>query len=69
VYEEFGLPREIGVAPGTVTTDSEVPVDAYAPHVVGDASGERFDYSDVVTPLPECLPSHKPHPRGGRALT
>ena len=58
VLEELGLPREISVAPGTETTDREVPVDAHAPHVVGDSASERFDASDVVTPLPECLPSH-----------
>ena len=28
VLEELGLPREISVAPGTETTDREVPVDA-----------------------------------------
>ena len=58
MLEEFGLPREISVAPGTETTDREVPVDADAPHVVGDSASERFDASYVFTPLPECLPSH-----------
>jgi len=38
-----------------------VPVDAHAPHVIGDAAGERFDASCVFTPLPECLPSHWRH--------
>ena len=38
VLEELGLPREISVAPGTETTDREVPVDAHAPHVVGDSA-------------------------------
>ena len=63
VLEELGLPREISVAPGTETTDREVPVDAHAPHVVGHSASERFDASDVVTPLLECLPSHWPHLR------
>ncbi len=58
VLEEFGLPREISVAPGAQTTDREVPVDAHAPHVVGDSASERFDASDVFPPLPECLPPH-----------
>jgi hypothetical protein len=57
VLEEFGLPREIGVAPGTETTDREAPVDAHAPHVVGDPAGERFDASCVFIPPTECLPS------------
>src|SRR5258708_19421837 len=64
VLEELGLPREISVAPGTETTDREVPVDAHAPHVVGDSASEWFDASYVFTPLPECLPSHCPHLRG-----
>jgi hypothetical protein len=59
--EEPGLPREISVSPGTETTDREVPVDPHAPHVVGDSASERFDASDVSTPLPECLPPHWPH--------
>src|SRR5262249_20864759 len=63
VLEELGLPREISVAPGTETTDREVPVDAHAPHVIGDSASERFDASDVFTPPPECLPSHWPHLR------
>jgi hypothetical protein len=56
--EELGFPREISVAPGTKTTDREVIVEAYAPHVVGDSAYERFDASNVVAPLLECLPSH-----------
>ena len=47
VLEELGLPREISVAPGTETTDREVPVDAHAPHVVGDSASEWFDASYV----------------------
>jgi hypothetical protein len=43
VVEELGLPREIGVAPGAEATDREAPVDAHAPHVVGDSTSERFD--------------------------
>src|SRR5262249_49162153 len=58
------LPREISVAPGTETSDGEVPVDAHAPHVVGDSASEWFDASYVFTPLPECLPSHWRHFRG-----
>ena len=63
VLEELGLPREISVAPGTQTTDREVPVDAHAPHVVGAAASERLDASDVVTPLLECIPSLRQHLR------
>jgi hypothetical protein len=59
VLEELGLPREIRVAPGTETADREVPVDAHAPHVVGDSASEWFDASYVFTPLPECLPSYR----------
>jgi hypothetical protein len=58
VLEEPGLPREISVAPGTETSDREVPMDERAPHVVGDAANEWFDASYVFTPLSECLPSH-----------
>src|SRR5207248_11583296 len=61
--EELGFPREISVAPRAETTDRMVPVDAHAPHVVGDSASERFDASDVVTPLLERLPSHSPHLR------
>src|SRR5207249_11879231 len=64
VLEELGFPREISVAPRAETTDRMVPVDAHAPHVVGDSASERFDASDVITPLLECLPSHWPHLRG-----
>ena len=53
--------RRISVAPGTETTDREVPVDPHAPHVVGDSASEAFDASCPFTPLPECLPSHWPH--------
>src|SRR3954454_18090241 len=52
VLQELRLPREISLAPGTETTDREVPVDAHTPHVVGDSASERFDASDVFTPLP-----------------
>ena len=43
VVEQLGLPREISVAPRAETTDGEVPVDANAPHVVGDSARERFE--------------------------
>jgi hypothetical protein len=52
VLEELGLPREIGVASGTETTDREVPVDAHAPHVVGHSASEWFDASYVFTHYP-----------------
>src|SRR5262249_29686244 len=68
VLQELGLPRQISITPGTETTDREVPVDAHAPHVVGDSTSKRFDASGVFTPLPECLPSHWPHPTGGSDL-
>jgi hypothetical protein len=48
VLEEIGLPRQISVAPRTEATDREVTVDAHAPHIVGDAAGERFDANDVI---------------------
>jgi hypothetical protein len=38
VSEELNLPREISVAPSAETTDRELPVDAHAPHVVGDSA-------------------------------
>ena len=37
VLQELGPPHEISVAPGTETADREVPVDAHAPHAVGDS--------------------------------
>jgi hypothetical protein len=40
VLEERGLPREISIAPRTETTNRELPMDAHAPHVVGDSAGE-----------------------------
>ena len=58
VLEQPGLPRKISVAAGTQTTDRKMPVDTHAPHVVGDAASERFDASNVVTPLLEYLLSH-----------
>jgi hypothetical protein len=57
--EEVGLPPEVGVAPGTETSDGEVAGDAHAPHLVDpDPAGERLDAIDVVTPPLERLPSH-----------
>ncbi len=39
---------------------------AHAPHLVdANPASERFAANDVVTPLLECLPSHRPHLRGG----
>ena len=58
MLEELGLPSEISVAPGTETTDGQLPVDAQAPHLVGDSASEWRDASNVVNPLPECIPSH-----------
>ena len=63
VSQQLGLPREIGVAAGTETTHTATPVDLDAPHVVGDSAGESFDARDVVAPLLECFPSHRPHLR------
>jgi hypothetical protein len=57
VMEEVGLPCEIGVPSGAKATDSEAPVDAHAPHVVGDSASEGLDASDVVTPPLERPPS------------
>jgi hypothetical protein len=59
VSQQPGLPREVGVAALPEPTDGDVPVDAHAPHLVdANSASERFDASDVVTPLIECLPSH-----------
>jgi hypothetical protein len=66
VSEKLGLPREISLAPGAETTDREVPIDAHAPHVVGDSASERFDATGIFTPLRECLPPHWPHLTGFR---
>ena len=52
MLEELGLPRAIGVASGTETTDREVPVDAHATHVVGHSASEWFDASYVFTHCP-----------------
>jgi hypothetical protein len=38
VLEELALPRQISVAPGTETTDREMPIDAHAPYVIGNAA-------------------------------
>jgi hypothetical protein len=65
VSQQVGLPREISVAALAETTDREVPVDAHAPHLVdANSASERFDANDVVTPLLECLTSHRPHLHG-----
>jgi hypothetical protein len=56
--EELGLPGEISVAPGAEAANRKLPVESHAPDVVGDSTSERFDTSDVVSPLLECLPSH-----------
>ena len=67
VVEERGLPRQIYVASPAKTSHRELPVDAHAPDLVdANSASERFDTSDVVTPLLECLPSHQPHLRGLR---
>src|SRR5205085_7902295 len=51
--------REVSVDAGAETTDREMPVDAYAPYLVdANSAGERFETSDVVAPLLECLPSY-----------
>ena len=66
VPQQAGLPREISVAALAETTDPEVPADAHAPHLAdASAASERLDANDVVTPLPECLPSHRGHLRRG----
>jgi len=67
--QQVGLPREIRFAASTETTDREVPVDAHAPHLVDASSAsERFDANEVVTPLLERLPSHRPiFPKGHEA--
>jgi hypothetical protein len=58
VSQQLGLPREVGVAALAEPTDSALPVDAHAPHLVdANSASERFEASDV-TPLVECLPSH-----------
>jgi hypothetical protein len=60
VSQQVGLPREIGVAATAETTDRKLPVDAHALHLIdSNSASERFDSSDVVTPLLECLPSHR----------
>jgi hypothetical protein len=67
VLQQVGLPREINVAALAETTDREVPVDTHAPHPVDASSAsERFAANDVVTPLLECHPSHRPHLRRRR---
>jgi hypothetical protein len=58
MLEKPGLPSEVSVAPGTEATDGTVPVDAHAPHVVGDSASKRFDANDVITPPVKCLPRH-----------
>jgi len=63
--QQAGLPGKISVAALAETTDRAVPVDTHAAHPVdaGSAS-EPFAANDVVTPLLECLPSHRPHRPG-----
>jgi hypothetical protein len=64
--QQAGLPCKISVAALAETTDREVPVDTHAPHPVDASSAsEPFAANDVVTPLLECLPSHRPHLRRG----
>src|SRR5690606_28151693 len=67
VLQEPSLPREISIAPGAEPAHREAPIDAHAPHIVGDSTSEWFDASDVFTPLPECLPAHRRILTGFRA--
>src|SRR5262245_25208003 len=56
VLEELDRPREISVAPGTETTDRELPVDARAPQVIGDSA--RVVRCELrLHPTARCLPS------------
>jgi hypothetical protein len=60
VSQQAGLPREISGTALAETTDRAVPADAHAPHLVdANSASERFAANDVVTPLLECLPSHR----------
>jgi hypothetical protein len=63
---QLGLSREISVAPGTETSDREVPVDVHTPHVVGDSASEWFDASYIFTPLPD---QHSSTARGCRCFS
>jgi len=66
VSQQVGLPGEISIAALAETTDRDVPVNAHAPQLVDASSAsERFAANGAVTPLLECLPSHRPHLRGG----
>ena len=66
VPQQVSLPCEISVAALAETTDREVPVDAHAAHLVDASSAsQRLAANDVVAPLLECLPSHRPHLRRG----
>src|SRR5215469_3661518 len=66
VPQQVGLPCEISVAALTETTDRAVPIDAHAPHPVdANSASQLLAANDVVTPLLECLPSHRPHLRRG----
>jgi hypothetical protein len=58
MLEQLGFPCEISVGPGAETSDRDLPVDANAPHVVGDSTGKWFDANGTFTPLPQCIPSH-----------
>ena len=49
--------RSTEVAPGTETTDREVPVDPHAPHVVGDTASERLDPSERLHPTAPVPPT------------
>ena len=52
---------EISVAPRAKTTNSELPVNAQAPYIVGNATSEWFDTDHVFTPFLERFPSKCGH--------
>ena len=56
VLDQLGFPFEVGVGPAAEATDRDLPVNANAPHVVGNSTRESFDANRVFAPVPECFP-------------
>ena len=63
VSQQLGFPAQVGFTSSPEPSNSQLPVDAHAPHFVDAPASERLDPSDIVTPLIERVPSHSHHLR------
>src|SRR4051812_1838554 len=69
VLEKAGFPREISVASAAEPANRKFATNAQAPHVVGNAARQPLDAICVLTPQPQCFPSHRRHPPTRLGLT